>query len=324
MHQLPYEMPGRFYRGNLHTHSTNSDGKYSPEEVVRRYQENGYDFVAITDHFMERFGYSITDTSQLRSREFTTLIGSELHTSALANGEVWHLVTAGIPLDFTPPSEGETGPELASRAAAAGAFVGIAHPAWYGMTVDEARSVEAAHAVEVYNETCVMLNDRGDSWYVLDTLLAEGRRLTGYGADDAHFSDGRPDAFAAWVCVRAEALEPEPLLEALKAGHYYTSQGPSIHAIEIDGNDVVIRCSPARGIYVSGPAWTFQHAHGFGVSEARFSLEPFLHRRIINGRLEMEPAEAANGSDPSQSRYCRVTVVDGHGRKAWSNPIWLD
>src|SRR5688572_24689968 len=40
----------RWYKGNLHTHTTNSDGDSSPEDVVRWYKANGYDFVAITDH----------------------------------------------------------------------------------------------------------------------------------------------------------------------------------------------------------------------------------------------------------------------------------
>ncbi|HVU14003.1 MAG TPA: hypothetical protein VHD90_22145, partial [Phototrophicaceae bacterium] len=63
MNSLPFDKPGRFYRGNLHTHSTRSDGRLSPELVCRFYREAGYDFLAITDHFMERYGYPITDTT---------------------------------------------------------------------------------------------------------------------------------------------------------------------------------------------------------------------------------------------------------------------
>ena len=66
---LPFSLPGRFYRGNLHTHSTRSDGRLEPEEVIGRYRERGYDFLALTDHFMERFDYPITDTRDLRTAE---------------------------------------------------------------------------------------------------------------------------------------------------------------------------------------------------------------------------------------------------------------
>ncbi|GBD17125.1 hypothetical protein HRbin26_02039 [bacterium HR26] len=300
MDQLPFGRPGRFFRGNLHAHSTNSDGQLTPEQVVEAYRRQGYDFIAVTDHFLEQYGFPITDTTALRTPGFTTLLGAELHVPALSNGELWHILAVGLPLDFAPPRPGESGPELAARAAEAGAFVGLAHPAWYCLTIDEARSVEAAHAVEIYNETCAMDNDRGESWYLADLLLSEGRRLSAFGADDTHFKDERPDAFGAWVWVRAERLEPAALLEALKAGSYYTSQGPLIHDIQIEDREVTIRCSPANSIFVSGPGRKTQRVHGYRLTEWRCSLDPFL------------------GS------YCRVTVVDAAGKRAWSNPIWLD
>jgi len=43
----PFDKSGRFYRGNLHSHSTHSDGEKSAEEVCRTYRELGYDFLAI-------------------------------------------------------------------------------------------------------------------------------------------------------------------------------------------------------------------------------------------------------------------------------------
>ena len=43
-------LPGHWYKGNLHTHTTQSDGRLSPQEAVRWYEQNGYDFVALTDH----------------------------------------------------------------------------------------------------------------------------------------------------------------------------------------------------------------------------------------------------------------------------------
>lgn len=37
-------------KGCLHTHTTCSDGKLSPQEVADAYEELGYDFIAFTDH----------------------------------------------------------------------------------------------------------------------------------------------------------------------------------------------------------------------------------------------------------------------------------
>jgi len=74
---------GKFHRGNLHTHSTNSDGVLPPEEVCRRYQAEGYDFIALTDHFVGLFDYPITDTTAFHNDRFTTILGAELHTGTM-------------------------------------------------------------------------------------------------------------------------------------------------------------------------------------------------------------------------------------------------
>ena len=153
MLHLPFDQPGRFYRGNLHTHSTRSDGALDPAEVARQYRVQGYDFLSLTDHFLQQYDWPIVDTTPYRTDDFTTIIGAELHVPEIVSGSPWHILAVGLPEDFAPPTEGETGPALAARAAKAGAFIGIAHPHWYNLTADEALAVQSAHAVEVYNET---------------------------------------------------------------------------------------------------------------------------------------------------------------------------
>ena len=156
--------------------------------------------------------------------------------------------------------------------------------------------------MEVYNEGTAQWSDRGQSWYICDLMLARGRRVNAYIADDAHFISSRPAAFAAWVQVRARELSPDALLSALRAGWYYSSQGPEIHDIALESGQITISCSPADGIFVSGPGALARQAHqnpGEPLTSASFSLDGFL------------------GS------YCRVTILDSSGKRAWSNPIWL-
>jgi len=200
---------GKFRRGNLHTHSTNSDGVLPPEEVCRRYQTEGYDFIALTDHFVGLFDYPITDTTAFHNDRFTTILGAELHTGTMENGHLWHIVAAGLPRDFTPPDAphfqpakgSESAASIAQRARDAGAFVAIAHPHWSGMSEADARTITAAHAVEVYNHGCVVDNDRGEGFVTLEHLLNGGRRLNLIATDDAHFNT--PDFFGGWVMVKA-------------------------------------------------------------------------------------------------------------------------
>ena len=302
----PWDAPGRFWRGNLHTHSTVSDGVLAPEEVCRRYRAEGYDFLALTDHFVGHYGYPIADTLPFRSGGFTTILGAELHSGAMRNGELWHILAVGLPPDFAPPDVpgwepvpgGETGPAIARRARDAGAFVAVAHPQWSGLTLDDARSmVGAAHAIEAYNHGCAVGCDRPDGFQTLDLLLSEGHRLDLVATDDAHFSE--PDHFGGWVMVRSEANEPEVLLAALKAGAYYSTQGPELRGIEIGADAVHVDCSAVSTIIVQGHGTAARALHGASMTTGAVALDRF-------------------GASP----WLRVTIVDRAGRRAWSNPIW--
>ncbi len=300
MKTLAFDKLGKFYKGNLHTHSTASDGRCSPEEVCRRYKEAGYDFLSLTDHFLENYNYPLTDTRAFQTEGFTTLIGAELHTGQIEVGELWHILAVGLPLDFKPGPKDETGPELAQRALAAGAFVAAAHPSWYSLSENDILSLGNIHAIEIYNAVSADYNDRPESWHIADTLLAKGHRYSTCATDDYHAMPDRYDLGRGWVQVKSESGNPNDLLAALKAGHYYSSTGPEIHTIEISGDKLYVRCSAAERIFVTGKGAKATHVAGYGLVEAEFNIAKF------------------------QDSYCRVTVRDTHEGRAWSNPIWFD
>jgi hypothetical protein len=292
----PFDLPGRFWRGNLHTHTNLSDGARTPAETVAVYRDAGYDFVAITDHFRREYGYPITDTRDLRSDGFTTLIGAELHAPQTSAGDQWHIVAVGLPLDLAPPGENETGPELARRARAAGAFIGMAHPAASLLTEADAVSLDAAHSVEVYNALSGR-EHRADSWHLADLLLNRGHRLTTYAADDAHLQPQDPPPCKAWVRVRAEALDPDAILTALKSGHFYSSTGPELYDVRVEGDTIVVDCSPATKITLTGGRPGVELAEGNGLTGCTLPLASF------------------------RGTHYRITVEDAAGHRAWTNPI---
>jgi len=262
--------------------------------------------MALTDHFVGAYGYPIVDTVPMRDAGFTTILGAELHSGAMANGELWHILAVGLPADFAPsnspsfvPVAGqETGAEIAARAVAAGAFVAIAHPQWSGLTLADARTITAAHAVEIYNHGCAMGCDRPDGFAIADLLLTEGRKLTLIATDDAHFSE--PDHFGGWVMVKAEANEPDALLSALKAGHFYSSQGPELRDVRIEGGKLIVECSAVSSIVALGWGTGAKAVHGHSMTRGEVSLD----------RLNNSP-------------WIRAAVIDAAGKRAWSNPIWL-
>lgn len=300
-----FSAPGRFWRGNLHTHSTRSDGVLEPAEVCRRYKAEGYDFIALTDHFVGLWDYPITDTTAFRDAEFTTILGAELHSGAMENGEIWHILAVGLPPDFAPSNsphfgprpDQESGAQIARRARDAGAYVAIAHPEWSNMTTADAATITAAHAVEIYNHGCAVACDRAHGYYTLDQLLSAGHRLHVCATDDAHFYE--PDHFGGWTMVKAEENTPEALLAALKAGHSYATTGPEIRDIRWEDRRAVVECSAAATVIVQGAGTGTVCQHGESLTRAELDL------RKLSG-----------------SPWLRVTVIDRAGKRAWSNPHW--
>jgi len=298
MKNLPFGLPGRFYKGNLHTHSTLSDGKLAPADVATHYQQAGYDFIALSEHFMKEFNFSVADSSPYRNKDFTTLFAAELHVPQTQLGEIWHILAVGLPLDFAAPGEHETAPEIAARAAKAGAFIGIVHPSWYGLTLEDARSISCAHGIEIYNHGSAVEIDRGNDWGFCNSLLNEGWRLSGFATDDSHHMTH--DCFGGWVQVQAASLDPNEILESLKAGRYYSSQGPEILDVRIDQRHVDIVCSPATFISALGQGSRSVYKTGDLMTECRLPLSRF------------------------KDGFFRIVVLDNEGRRAWSNPIWPD
>lgn len=298
---------GHFFRGNLHCHSNRSDGLLPPEDVAAAYRDAGYDFIVLSDHFEAEYGWRMTDTRHMRDKGFTTIIGAELSSAPWTERHVYWVTAAGLPLDFEAPAV-DNHAEAITRAAECGAFVVMLHPGLNKLplaAVDAVPAFGAVHAVEIYNHNMAAgaLPDQAHGAYMLDGLLEKGHRLLVNAGEDAHF--GHPaDRFGGWVEVHCDRLDPDALLASLKAGRYYSTQGPELRELLVYGENLYVETSDAYAIALTGGGDRWQSAKertskdGGPVAEADFDLSPF------------------------RGSYCRVTVVDRAGRRAWSNPIW--
>lgn len=296
----PFSNPGRFYKGNLHMHSSHSDGALSVADVCEKYRSAGYDFVSVTDHALERFGFPVTDSSSCRGNGFTTIIGAELHAGASEFGHMWHILANGLPLDFDPRGF-TSGQELARSARDSGAFVTVAHPAWYILSEEDVASYAGiAHAIEIGNGVAGALHDRYDSLYIAELMFHRGHAFNIIAADDYHGAPYLRESELGWVWVKAENNEPEALVSALKEGAYYSSSGPMINDVRIiSGKTIYVSCDPADLIVVSGTGYQTSSTTEIGTTEVELDISKI------------------------DSPYLRLTVRDLSGRRAWTNPIWL-
>jgi hypothetical protein len=294
---------GRFWRGNLHCHSDRSDGLCTPREVASAYRDAGYDFIALSDHFEERYGWRVTDTRDLRASDFSTIPAAELSSGPWSERTAYWVSAVGLPLEFDPPPT-EDPAEAIRRAHDVGAFLVLLHPALNNLPLAAIDGLAAFDAVEIYNHNTFRSNpDHADGSYMVDGLLERGRRILINAGDDAHFAFPG-DRFGGWVEVWAETLDAPALLAGLRSGSYYSTQGPRLERLELDGDQLHVATTPVQAIALGGPgdrwldATSVLDENGGRVNQGSFDLSAF------------------------RGSYCRVTLLDADGRRAWSNPIW--
>jgi len=294
----PFEAGGQWFKGNVHTHSSGSDGTRTPEQLVSMYRGAGYDFLSITDHSV------VTDVGGVPGRGLLLIPGEELCVGRSHAGTHYHLVGVGIPetLPFRDFDYGTDPQRVVDEINGLGGVSVLAHPYWSGLSHNDAIAVGALCGVEIYNTSCDYERNTGLSASHVDGLIAAGRRPLIFAVDDHHGAD-RPDmpvdACGAWIMVKAPSLEEPDILESIRGGLFYSSTGPEIKGIRVDGDGVIhVDCSSARTIsFVSTP-----------------SLGMKFHAR--SGPL----TSASYPGRPGET-YVRVEVTDFEGRTAWSNPI---
>ncbi len=283
------------WKGNLHCHTTESDGLLSPQQVAALYERAGYDFLSITDH------RRVTDPARVHTG-LLLIPGTELaYIVERKHRQAVHIVGAGVSMDLmeTPGLLDSPQKGLDAIRASGGQAV-FAHPAWSLNDPDLIGELTGLSAVEVYNR---MSDDpwngrRGDSSEVLDLCCADGCCLPFIAGDDAHRYEGEACHSAVIVCApeRTQAA----VLSALKEGKVYASQGPRILEMYIEGSVVFVRCTPAEQILFNTNRF---------YSRERVQSAP----GITKGCYHLTASET----------FVRVEVTDGQRKRAWSSPVKL-
>jgi hypothetical protein len=328
----PFTVPGDWFRGNLHVHTTNSDGAMPPHKLVAHYAYAGWDFIALTDHWR----VSELPPPDAFTQDITVIPGIEVSTAngSTEAGTTYHIV--GINMQAPIPRNDELkGPRAAQWYVDAireqGGEAHIAHAYWSGLTLRDVEAVRGHYAIEVYNTDTEVHIGRGNSQMLWDDLLTHGVYTRAVAVDDSH----RPgqDSLRAWTVVRAADRSASAIMAALRAGHFYASNGPEIYdvqlALEGDGESVpytgkiVVRCSPARSIaLVADPTRGNRlNAGPFGMSLRAKRLRPT--GQGPQGVLEGELLTGCEFTLTGLERYVRVQVEDAQGRCAWTNPLFM-
>ena len=297
-----------WFKGNTHTHTTESDGDSSPDDVVRWYRTHGYDFLVLSDHNV------LTDVSALQARDgraprFLLIPGEEV-TDRFANKPI-HMNGLDVRTVVKPQGGASVLDTLQRNADAIRAVSGVPHinhPNYgWAITADEIRQVRNTRLFEIFNGHPMVNNLGGggmpsleEAW---DTILSSGVLLYGIAVDDAHtFKDpGNPDVAGpgrGWVMVRAPVLDARSILAAMEAGDFYASTGVEL---------VDYQTTPTS-MSVAIKTTTF----------SKYRVQ-FIGR---GGRVLHEAHDTpARYTFRGDEGYVRAKVIESNGRTAWCQPI---
>ena len=285
------EHEGVWLRGNLHMHTRRSDGRKSYEEAVALYERAGYDFIAVTDHWVVSEGGETAGSMLL-------LPGCEYNVGENVREGIVHIV--GIGMERAPAlvrgQPGLCAQALIDGIRDAGGLAILAHPAWSLNSAEDVARLTGLCGTEIYNTTsAVPPNVRPYSGLFVDQLASLGVLLPCMGADDAHRYVH--DAAVCAIMVHAREKSHEAVMEAIRAGDFYATMGPSV-SLTVEGGEAVVTCSPAAQVeFYSDAVWNDSRVtQGEGITTARCRLLPF-------------------------ETFVRAEVVDSEGRRAFSSPV---
>ncbi len=176
-----------YLKGNLHVHTTLSDGLLAPEEVISIYRDLGYDFIAITDH-----DYLIPQD----------------YWASIPEGDENFLVFKGIELEFPPLQYQHFGKILGDQETL---FI-FNHPGQYRLSLRELKRQiqQVSKDMPIH---CLEVTDKGVYTKMYDTPQIP---LLKIATDDAHFLE---ECGRAWVEVDSK-LGRDAILRAIKDGRF--------------------------------------------------------------------------------------------------------
>jgi hypothetical protein len=290
----PFDHDGVWLKGNTHTHTTRSDGAVEPIERIDQYRNNGYDFLAITDHLR------IFDPKENPYDDITLISALEFHPQHpnSLSGD-WHFIALDV-----EPAEEKVSTHISAQIQLnefkkQGAYLILCHPYWCGFTREEMKMIKHYDAIEVYNHVCENLTGKGDSSNEFDSLLLVGDRPHAIASDDCHKPD---ECFGGWMMVKAKENNKESIMNAIKNGHYYSSCGPTFDSIEFKDGELNVVCS----------------------SVAKISIISKAQRGVQFKAKEGELLNKASVKMKNFNEFIRIQIEDEFGKRAWSQAYELN
>jgi hypothetical protein len=296
----PYENPtgGQWLRGNLHSHSTRSDGERDPQAVIDDYAARGYGFLMLSDHdicssreecgvWSER-GMILIPGNEISAQGPHLLhVDADRHIKPLrSRQEILNQINA---CGFASESNGKRGR----------GFAVINHPNWHGnfnhCTIEQLREWAGYVGLEIYNGVISRLDGSPYATNKWDILLNDGRRVWGFANDDSHAARG--DVELGWNTAYVKEHTLDGVIDALVSGRFYPSTGVTITGIHVDGDKIRIETENAQRI---------------------------VALKNTGQRFAVADASSIEVSVPPKAKYVRFECWGPGEKFAWTQPFFVE
>lgn len=297
-----------WYKGNTHTHTTNSDGDSPPASVAQWYKDHGYNFLVLSDHNF------LTDPATLANfvdASFILIAGEEV-TSAFKDRPV-HVNGVKISRLVAPQTDSTLVGTIQKNVDAIRAADGaphINHPNFeWAFNHRELLKINNDRLLEIFNGHPMVHNIGGGGFpgmeEVWDHLLTAGKRIYGIAVDDAHhfrgeFAPDRSNPGRGWVVVRARNLRASEIVQNLEAGLFYASTGVELEDVIVESNRLEIKIHPVRD---------FKYRTQFIGAGGK----------VLRESEENSASYVLQGGE----KYIRAKVTDSGGAMAWVQPVFV-
>ena len=295
-----------WYKGNVHTHTTKSDGDADPEVVVEWYKNHDYDFLVLSDHNHRTIidGYS----------DALILIPGEEVSARILGGDIpIHLNGIGISRVIEPIDAGgvvETLQANVNLINEAGGIASLNHPnASWAYDHKDIVQIEVATLLEVYNGWPGSNSEGGPGKYsgeeIWDNVLSSGKIIYGIAVDDAHhysdFNHTMANPGRGWIVVNAEQLTPKSIIDSLIAGKFYFSTGIDIEDILMLDEGIELVISQHRD-YIYNTKFIGKDGE------------------VLKEMTGLQPKYEFSGDE----EYVRASIKSSIGTRAWTQPRFLN
>ena len=307
-----------WFKGNLHTHTNKSDGDSSPETVVDWYSNNKYDFLVLSDHNH----LTILDSNQTKlllipGEEITLNLPYTIHINAI-----------GIKKVIEPTLRSTKVKTLQANIdniISSGGLAEINHPNFrWALNEKDLVQVRGAHFIEVFNGNYNTHNYGGggkksveEMW---DEMLSKKIKIWGVAVDDAHhfneeFAPHRHNPGRGWVEVFAKNLSEKNILDSMRNGYFYFSNGVKFKKINFNKEKIELSIA---GDYFNK-----------GLSNSLLTDSKYTTQLISN---EGEIIEEINGksvkfnlvNENNEYTYYRTKTISSTGSIGWTQPIFIN